>query len=151
VRAGNDSGRYDQACQFISTDIGRELDLARLNARGELGIPIAPGGGNLLAALGLLCYTEFAGKLRFGYKKANGADASKRNFLGLFDLLGPTYAALRSVARANRSSSDNCSACCSNCRSRLSHGRSVAPRSPPNKPGQRAGHSDCGWDGSVYT
>ena len=83
---------FDQACHFISADIERELGLARLNGKGELGIPIPAGGGNLLAALGLLCYTEFAGKLRFGHKNRDGSDASRKNFDSFFRLLGPGYA-----------------------------------------------------------
>ena len=48
-----------------------------------------PGGGSFLATLGLLCYTEFGGKLLF-----NRAAAST-NFNAFFDVLGPTYSALR--------------------------------------------------------
>lgn len=40
-----------QAKNFIYTDIQREIDL----------VSTKWGSGNFLAALGLLCYTEFAG------------------------------------------------------------------------------------------
>ncbi len=85
------SAAFDEACLFISTDIERELALARLNSNNELDIGLSPGGGNLLAALGLLCYTEFGGKLRFGHTKADGSDASRKNFDSFFTLLGPAY------------------------------------------------------------
>lgn len=70
---------------------------------------MTPGGGNLLAALGLLCYTEFAGKLRFGVKRADGSDVASANFNQFFDLLGPEYQAFRGSrslsVRANLTSS----------------------------------------------
>jgi hypothetical protein len=55
---------------------------------------IPPGGGNLLAALGLLCYTEFAGKLRYNVIE-NGREVASKNFNGFFDDLGPAYAGFR--------------------------------------------------------
>ena len=76
---------FQQARDFIANDIGRELQLAR--ARTELldAAGVAPGGGNVLAALGLTCYTEFGGKLKYGYRGA------KANFVEFFRDLGPPY------------------------------------------------------------
>src|SRR5688572_25893761 len=97
---------FEQTRQFIFTDIERELQLARLDEKQQeqlrtLGIEHV-GGGNLLAALGLLCYTEFAGKLRFGKKKKDGSDASGENFRLLFDELGADYKKLRKRLRTKR-------------------------------------------------
>jgi hypothetical protein len=92
-----DDAEFLNAVAFIKTDVERELQLARLNGRGELGTVLHSGGGNLLAALGLLCYTEFGGKILFGHKKKNGDDHSKKNFDDFFRMLGPKYAALLGV------------------------------------------------------
>jgi hypothetical protein len=94
---GTNKADFQAAVTFIRTDIERELQLARLNGDGQLTSVISPGGGNLLAALGLLCYTEFGGKLRFNYKKATNPtwDDSGRNFGDFFELLGPDYVAFR--------------------------------------------------------
>lgn len=59
---------FKEAKLFIRSDIEREMQLAKVST-GIFGkqilrwLKIHPGGGNFLAALGLLCYTEFAGKL----------------------------------------------------------------------------------------
>lgn len=53
----------------------------------RLGVPA--GGGNFLAALGLLCYTEFWGKLKYGKR------GDRQNFESFFDDLGPNYKAFR--------------------------------------------------------
>jgi hypothetical protein len=66
---------------FIFHDITREVDHARAGA----------GGGNLLAALGLLCYTEFLGSFKTGIR---GRGRSRKNFNAFFPELGPCYAAL---------------------------------------------------------
>jgi len=55
---------------FIYSDIEREIQLARATEdpikKEEIEkLQINTGGGNFLAALGLLCYTEFIGKLIF--------------------------------------------------------------------------------------
>jgi hypothetical protein len=85
------------AQRFIEQDIGRELALADASESWLKRIilrlmGIQPGGGNFLGALGLLCYTEFAGRL-----KANdfSDDNSGACFNTFFDDLGPGYAALR--------------------------------------------------------
>ena len=73
----------DEYKQFIYGDIQREIDLARTGT----------GGGNLLAALGLLCYTEYLGGLiRGGTFKTKEAT---RNFNEGFDALGAHYVAFR--------------------------------------------------------
>lgn len=66
---------FIQAKSFIYADIERELALARSKK----------DGGNFLVALGLLCYTEFAGKLKYG------SAAASRNFNQYFDELGYKY------------------------------------------------------------
>lgn len=98
--------QYLQSRDFIYRDIEREIGLARIaNSSGakelkvlktfkKLGVP--EGGGNFMAALALLCYTEFAGKIKFNNKKANGADCSSKNFNDFFDEIGPEYKKLRS-------------------------------------------------------
>lgn len=54
---------------FMKTDIKREIDLARASQTPEgrralTNLGISAGGGNLLAALGLVSYTEALGLLR---------------------------------------------------------------------------------------
>jgi hypothetical protein len=84
-----------QARAFIFLDVEREIQLAKADgdALRTLGVP--PGGGNFLAALGLLCYTEFGGKLSFGVKHTDGSDVASANFNQFFDLVGPAYQAFR--------------------------------------------------------
>jgi hypothetical protein len=55
------------------------------------------GAGNLLAALGLLCYTEFCGWLKFNHRKKDGSAHASRNVNEFFDTLGDgkNYAAFR--------------------------------------------------------
>jgi hypothetical protein len=94
---------FDLAKQFITGDIQREVELARawhdpkrkphLEASG-----VQPsGGGNLLAALGLLCYTAFCGWLKFNRRKRDGSPAPTQNFNAFFDTLGngTNFAAFR--------------------------------------------------------
>jgi hypothetical protein len=91
---------FGLARQFIVGDIRREIELAK--ARHDTTHPerkehleaarVQPsGGGNLLAALGLLCYTEFCGWLKFNRSTASG------NFNDFFDTLGDgkNYTAFR--------------------------------------------------------
>ncbi len=93
---------FVQARKFIASDIGRELQLARVaqridqhgdsKARAALTeLSVEGGGGNWLAALGLLCYTEFGGRLKFALKKGNGGDAAGQNFDAFFKELGANY------------------------------------------------------------
>ena len=66
---------------FMFSDIQREIDLARDYELGHR----KDGGGNLLAALGLLCYTEVMGDIK-------AAKQGKRNFDAFFNDLGSRYA-----------------------------------------------------------
>ncbi|MEW8060485.1 MAG: hypothetical protein AB2787_13535 [Candidatus Thiodiazotropha endolucinida] len=87
---------FKQARCFMFTDIRREIELANAsetvegrNALNNVGI--SPGGGNFMAALALLSYTEFGGKQKFNFKKGNGSDHSSKNFNEFFDGLGQEY------------------------------------------------------------
>ena len=91
---------FAQAKQFIFADIEREILLAYASdtddykvIASKFGIP--HGGGNFLAAIGLLSYTEFAGRLRYNKKKRNGSDDAPENFNLFFDDLGPGYKQFR--------------------------------------------------------
>ena len=68
--------------KFILRDIEREIILAR---EGR-------GGGNFLAALGLLCYTEVLGGFVSGSWERG---TSKANFDVFFDRIGPEYVTFR--------------------------------------------------------
>jgi hypothetical protein len=74
---------------FIKSDIEREIWLAKIAKDDEAHGRHLPGGGNLLAALGLCCYTEFLGSFITGKK---GRGTSKANFVAFFRELGPGYA-----------------------------------------------------------
>lgn len=93
---------FAQAKRFIFADIEREIHLAYASdtddykaVASKLGIPL--GGGNFLAAIGLLSYTEFAGKLKYNRKKKNGRDHTSENFNLFFDDLGPDYKQFRAL------------------------------------------------------
>jgi hypothetical protein len=86
---------FSQAKGFIFSDIERELQLACTDPGTLKAIGINSGGGNFLAALGLLCYTEFAGKLKYNRKKDNGNDSPAENFNLFFDDLGTDYKTFR--------------------------------------------------------
>ena len=86
---------FIQAKLFIFSDVEREIQLVRADGKALQALGVTPGGGNFLAALGLLCYTEFGGKLRFGVKRADGSDVASANFNQFFDLLGRDYQAFR--------------------------------------------------------
>ena len=89
---GMDRAAFEQAKLFIFSDVEREIQLARASQADESALQslgITPGGGNFLAALGLLCYTEFGGKLKYRRKTASD------NFNRFFDYLGPDYKAFR--------------------------------------------------------
>lgn len=81
---------YLQAKEFIYSDIRREICLGKIS-NGIVGknflklILGSSGGGNFIAALALLCYTEFAGKL------ITGKDDPAENFNLFFDKLGSAY------------------------------------------------------------
>jgi hypothetical protein len=87
-----DKEAFEQVKLFIFSDVEREIQLARASQANESALRslgITPGGGNFLAALGLLCYTEFGGKLKYRKKTAS------ENFNKFFDYLGPDYKAFR--------------------------------------------------------
>ena len=84
-----DAAAFDQALLFMFSDVEREIQLANADPTSLTELGVTPGGGNFLAALGLLCYTEFGGKLKFNRKKASA------NFNEFFDCLGIAYADFR--------------------------------------------------------
>ncbi len=84
-----DAAEFRTAKQFIFNDIERELELARAPEAAVRAAGVRPGGGNFLAALGLLCYTEFGGRLKYNRPTAS------ENFNRFFDDLGPGYKAFR--------------------------------------------------------
>lgn len=67
---------FQQAKKFIFSDVQREIDLAKNNKNA----------GNFLCALGLLCYTEFAGDLK---EKSKGTKTERFN--SFFRTFGPHY------------------------------------------------------------
>lgn len=71
---------------FISGDIQREIDLAR---SGD-------SGGNFLAALGLLCYTEFMGAMIL-----KGEKTGTQRFNTFFKFMGEEYEQLLDVKNAD--------------------------------------------------
>ncbi len=91
-KEGMDKAAFKQAKLFIFSDVEREIQVARASQADKSALQslgITPGGGNFLAALGLLCYTEFGGKLKYRKKTAS------ENFNRFFDYLGPNYKAFR--------------------------------------------------------
>jgi len=90
---------FTEAKLFIYTDIEREIRLAYASERDDFKAAvqpfrIPPGGANFLAAMGLLSYTEFVGKLKYNEKK-NGRDYASGNFNRFFDNLGLGYKQFR--------------------------------------------------------
>jgi hypothetical protein len=90
---------FTESKQILYADVEREIWLAQTStdSRGQalkkLGIP-SLGGANFLSALGLLCFTEYCGWLR--YDRRNGKRAlSSGNFNSFFDSLGKDYAVFR--------------------------------------------------------
>jgi hypothetical protein len=82
-----------QAKNFIFADVEREIALADASEQ-SLGrfwlrrAKVHPGGGNFMAALALLAYTEFAGRL----KNNDFSDQNARKtFDDFFKDLGPSY------------------------------------------------------------
>jgi hypothetical protein len=71
---------FNQAKLFMFSDVDREIELAKADGNALQAAGVSPGGGNFLAALGLLCFTEFGGKLKFGVKRKNGTDVASANF-----------------------------------------------------------------------
>lgn len=88
-----DKTQIAQAKRFIFTDIEREIALAdsseKLLGRFLLRLAGVPrGGGNFIAALSLLSYTEYGGRL----KNNDFSDSnSRKNFQDFFGDLGYGY------------------------------------------------------------
>jgi hypothetical protein len=80
---------FIQAKLFMFSDVEREIELAKADENALRAAGVKPGGGNFLAALGLLCYTEFGGKLQ------HGNDAASADFNQFFDSLGADYQSFR--------------------------------------------------------
>ena len=84
---------FRQAQTFIYTDIGREIAMAKATEdplkRSYLEKAEVPlGGGNFMAALALLSYTEFAGRLKNNdFSERN----NRKNFDDFFTTLGTDY------------------------------------------------------------
>jgi len=108
-----DRPQFQLSTQFIKADIQREVQLAcasdLANPGGRAALTAAGvnhGGANFLAALGLLCYTEFFGALAYNHRKKN-ADGSLKlyngkeqaaaaaNFNSFFDYMGASYESFR--------------------------------------------------------
>jgi hypothetical protein len=93
-----DKALITQAKRFIFSDIEREIALADATERkiGRLLLRLASvphGGGNFVAALSLLAYTEYGGRL----KNNDFSDTnSRKNFDDFFADLGPGYQQLLS-------------------------------------------------------
>lgn len=96
------NSEFAEAKKFIIADISREIKLAHVTKTEDgkksltkHNIPL--GGGNFLAALGLLSYTEFGGKLKYNKLKPNGYNWASENFNLFFDDLGSGYQAFRNT------------------------------------------------------
>lgn len=88
-----DKTQIAQAKNFIFSDIAREIALADSSEKllGSFLLRLAgvpPGGGNFIAALSLLSYTEYGGRL----KNSDFSDSnSRRNFDDFFGDMGSGY------------------------------------------------------------
>lgn len=79
-----------EAINFIKADIDREIRLANLSENAWYKLlaklfKLPTGGGNLMCALALLCYTEFFGK------ELGGKSGSKVTFDRFFERMGTPY------------------------------------------------------------
>ena len=90
------NSRIAQAKKFIFSDIEREIALADSSEKriGRFFLRLAgvpSGAGNFMAALSLLAYTEYGGRL----KNNDFSDHnSRKNFDEFFGDLGPSYTQL---------------------------------------------------------
>lgn len=77
--------KFIQAKQFIYSDVKRKINLAYATDNDENKVMLnnigINGDGNYLAALGLLSYTEFAGKLKYDKKRPSGYDYASGRYL----------------------------------------------------------------------
>src|SRR5947207_11818955 len=85
---------FAQVPVWMKKDIGREINLARATEGPhrqlliDLGIA---GGGNLLAALGLVSYTEALGRIRL-WNRGQRSPTTEDCFVAFFDDMdGGTY------------------------------------------------------------
>lgn len=97
-----DRTAFRQAKAFAFTDIHREISLARASESEESRVAlqcagVETGGGNFLAALGLLCYTEFGGRLKYDCRLSDDREHASENFNRFFDEIGSGYRALRAA------------------------------------------------------
>jgi hypothetical protein len=96
--ASTTNGGTPRATGFTGSSSGHPLGSVAAPAcasaveASSLDLRIHSGAGNFLAALALLCYTEWAGKTEF-MKKRHGRDDASGNFNAFFPLLGAPYEA----------------------------------------------------------
>jgi len=79
---------------FMTTDIRREIQLAHRTVAGAIEPDLVPGGGNVLAAIGLLTFTEFLGWVMKRTRAENQHWDDEQTFNEGFRLLGPQYEAI---------------------------------------------------------
>jgi hypothetical protein len=83
--------KFNAIATFMDADIRREIWLAEEERRTKQHVTPLGGAGNLLLALGLLCYTEVFGSYLSGFR---GRGWSAVNFHWGFRKLGADYRAL---------------------------------------------------------
>jgi hypothetical protein len=76
---------------FMTSDIQREIQLARRTVAGAFEPDVVQGGGNVLAAMGLLTFTEFLGWIMKRMNVDNRGWDEERMFNEGFRLMGPCY------------------------------------------------------------
>jgi hypothetical protein len=79
---------------FMTNDIRREIQLGYRTVAGKVDADLIAGGGNVLAALGLLTFTEFLGLVLVHTNSANKHWDEERRFNEGFRLLGGCYSAI---------------------------------------------------------
>jgi hypothetical protein len=92
---------YEFMKNAIQTDIRREIQLAKRSQTEQWKstckeYEISEGGGNILAALGLLCYTEAFGNIFYNRNGQNNKPSPRSYFEAMFDLMGGDYKIFRS-------------------------------------------------------
>lgn len=80
--------KFNAIATFLDGDLRREIWLAEQERTTGKKVTPMGGAGNLLLALGLLCYTEVFGSYLFGFR---GRGWSAVNFNLGFRKLGPDY------------------------------------------------------------
>lgn len=82
---------YLKIKEWMFRDVEREISLAKSSIGNEkeiINLGIVPGGGNYLAALGLMCYTELGGSI---IRNKTGEGQSLCNFKKFFISMGKGY------------------------------------------------------------